>query len=461
MKVHLISVVMVVCLISKAHPKPQGISPALGDHHFRLRFGMNKFAQDLFKAWLDDSNGNVIISPLSIYLAMAMVLYGSPEKSQTNQELLALLGLDPKFYEEYSHNILDTLRRYEALDNIQIANKMYFDRSINVKSNYEKFLEVVFRSPGEAINFGQVASAVDQINAFVGQATKGKIQDLLQTQDITDLTRMILVNAIHFKGTWEAGFNSIETFSKPFFVDDNQSFSYEETMHQEGNFGLAEVNGAQVLEMRYKTPSLKMFIILPNSDQDIRSVDIGTIDFALLHKTFASKKVSLQLPKFKIESKGELKSNLEKLGVTTVFGAKANLSDISNEPLVLSKAIHQARLEVNEAGTEAVGATVVAIDVRVASKEPPSFRVDRPFYAVIYDSVLEVPIFLARIVDPKGTLTLSTANLDRRSADSLINPRSPLAANSQQTPSVAAEAATRKDCRPNMGDIQFPCHPLK
>lgn len=463
MKGYPIVAVIAIHLISNAYakPQPQGSSlPSLTNDDFKIRFGMNKFGNDMFRVWLEDTPSNVVISPLSIYLTMAMVLYGSPESSETNQELLNLLGLDPRFYEEYSHNFLATLQRYEPLENLQIANRMYYDQSLNIKSDYATFLELVFRSPGEGLDFKQPSSAVERINAFVEQTTNGKIQDLLSPEDISELIRMILVNAIYFKGNWESRFDRTKTSPEQFSVDRDQTFSLD-TMHQQGNFGLADVNGAKILELKYETPNLKMFIVLPNADQDIRSIDIGAIDFALIDKTLSSQSVIIQVPKFKIESKGELKTYLEKLGVSTVFGSRANLSDIADEPLFLSKVIHQALLEVNEEGTEAAAATAAFIDTRVASNTGPTrFIVDRPFYAVIYDSVLEIPLFYARIVDPEGVRSLSSPNTARRSAELTTDLRSSVEASSQPIP-LGVAAAIPKECRPNDGDIQFPCQPQK
>ncbi|XDV39608.1 hypothetical protein PO909_008822 [Leuciscus waleckii] len=292
---------------------------------------------------------------------------------------------------------------------LSLANRLYGEQSYqfvekflnDAKSYYEAGLEKVdFKNQSEAARVN--------INKWVEKKTQEKIKDLVPQGAIDGMTRLVLVNAIYFKGNWEKQFPKGSTRDGQFKLNKNRTKPVK-MMNQKAQFPLAfipDIN-SQVLELPYVGKNLSMLIILPN-EMDDDTTGLQKLEKALSYEKFIQwtkpsnmrqQEVEVFLPRFKMEEKYDMKSLLISMGMEDVFDMqKVNLSGMStNNDLVLSKVIHKAFVEVNEEGTEAAGATGAIVAVRSL---PQMFNADHPFLFFIRHNPSNAILFYGRFCSP-------------------------------------------------------------
>merc|ERR1719323_1356738 len=255
-------------------------------------------------------------------------------------------------------------------------------------------------------------SSVQQINDAVSQRTGGLIRDLLLEEDVDELTRLLIINAIYFKAQWKTAFKPedtfFDTFSSPVSGALNTSFM---TVNTKARILTDSDNGVEILELPYADETMSMIIVLPTSEatNDISS-KINNIDMAAL-RNMTPTDVAVTIPKFKLRYQTYLKQRMTKLGVTDLFNANANLRGITDkEALHVSEAVHQASIEVNEEGSEAAAATAVVIATRTINRRKPFFA-NRPFLFMIYDFQNNIPLFAGKVVDPTNPIVVQESPL--------------------------------------------------
>ncbi|XP_073703204.1 leukocyte elastase inhibitor-like [Garra rufa] len=295
---------------------------------------------------------------------------------------------------------------------LSLANRLYGDQSYqfvekfltDAKKYYEAGLEKVdFKTKSEA-------ARVD-INKWVEKKTQEKIKDLLQKGSISDMTKLVLVNAIYFKGNWEKKFSKEATRDGQFKLSKTQNKPVK-MMNKKSKFPLASIPemNSQVLELPYVGKNLSMLIILPNEIQD-ETTGLQKLEKALTHEklmewTKPSKmfqeEVQVSLPKFKMTDTYELVPLLRSMGLEDVFDPqKVNLSGMSpNNDLVVSAVIHKAFVEVNEEGTEAAAATGIVFVTTSMPADPKRFIADHPFLFFIRHNPSNSILFYGRFCSP-------------------------------------------------------------
>jgi len=234
----------------------------------------------------------------------------------------------------------------------------------------------------------------DEINSWIEKATKNMISKLVDASDLDALTRMILVSAIFFKGSWEEPFR--RTFEGPF---DGGKHQVQFMQHKFKNISYNESGEYQAISLPYANEGLKMTVLQPKIDLITFE---GSLTASKVQEIFAgmrnAREVNFMMPKFTIESELDLKSVFEKLGFGHVFSAASDdYSNLTDESVFLSMARHKAKIEVNEEGTVAAAATVAKIMLKMCVI-PIEFFCDRPFLYFIRkeDEVL----FAGRFVKP-------------------------------------------------------------
>ncbi|HEX7612344.1 MAG TPA: serpin family protein [Candidatus Limnocylindrales bacterium] len=368
---------------------------------------MNAFGFDFYKAALT-SGDNAVVSPASILLALSMARVGaagqtasqmntvlhSPSPSALNSLDQALAGLSGTFKDQESKDYEVTLR---------IANAPFAQRDYKF---VQAFLDTLASQYGAGIRLvdfkADSAGAVRDINKWVSDKTEARIPELLDKLD--PATRLVLVNAIYMKAPWLAPFPESATEPAPFTRLDGSKVSVP-TMKETVHDGLyASGSDWQAVELPYMGGSLAMTIVVP---QDLAAFEktLSATRFAeitdALHQTY----LSLSLPRFKAETKSELSAALATMGMPLAFDPnKADFSGITTqEPLHISKVVHQANISVDEKGTEASAATAVVMMAGAApgpQQEPMVVHVDRPFIFAVRDTKTGAILFLGRVVDP-------------------------------------------------------------
>ncbi|XP_067908791.1 leukocyte elastase inhibitor-like [Heterodontus francisci] len=378
------------------------------------------FAFDLFKKINEDKrNENIFLSPLSISAALAMVYLGA--KSNTAAEMAKVLHFDtiewdvhPRFKE-----LMAYINKPDTPYLLKLANRVYGEETFKFCRKFQSSTLKFYEAELAAVSFGsQPEAARKEINSWVENKTEGTIQNLLPVDAITSLTKLVLVNAIYFKGMWNSKFNENNTYVKPFRLNKTDSKPVN-MMFQEASFhfGYIEELQTKVLELPYEQNELSMIVLLPDGIND-SSTGLEQLEQVITYEklldwtnqaNMMKIKVEVHLPRFKLEDQFDLEVILRAMGMVDAFvPSKANFTGMSEKNgLFLSKAIHKSFVEVNEEGTEAAGATAAIISLRTAILIETKFVADHPFLFFIKHNITQSILFFGRFSSPVGDISES------------------------------------------------------
>ena len=370
------------------------------------------FAVDLYGKLAAREKGNLFLSPYSISTALAMTWGGA--RGSTAKQMAATLhfGNDA----DAVHRGFSLLQKGLASDpkspfELAVANRLFAQTG---KKFAEPFLALTrdrYGAPVEQLDFFKSHEPARQhINLWVEKQTRDRIKDLLAPGVVNEKTRLVLVNAIYFKGSWAKAFEKKATALAPFTL--GRSKFDVPMMSGEITAGYAEREGFQVLELPYKSGTgarLSMLVLLPTQADGLAQLEskLSAKLLGELPRGLARQVVQVFLPRFKLESSFSLGDNLQALGMVSAFDCRedttADFSGMDGErDLCISAVVHKAFVDVNEEGTEAAAATAV-IMAQTDSVEPPKpvFRADHPFVFAIVDTASGSVLFLGRVVDPR------------------------------------------------------------
>ncbi|XP_076713977.1 serpin B9-like [Callospermophilus lateralis] len=354
----------------------------------------------------DRPSQNVFFSPLSISSALAMVLLGA--KGNTKDQMAQAMSLNT---EEDIHKgfrmLLTQVNNPWSKYLLTTANRLFGEKTYDFLSTFKESCLQFYHAELELLSFAEATEkSREHINTWVSKETKGKIPELLPMGSIDEQTRLVLVNAIYFQGTWDKTFDKSCTKEMHFKIYREDTWPVP-MMWQKANFNFIYISEAQtkVLELPYDGKTLSMIILLPDED-----VDLSVVENNLTFEKFIAwtKAASLQntevevfLPRFKLQEDYEMKSVLQRLGMVDAFQpGQADLSALSTETdLCLSKVVHKSVMEVHEEGTEAVAATPVNI-VLFGSSYSRTFCADHPFLFFIRHNETNTVLFCGRFSDP-------------------------------------------------------------
>lgn len=387
------------------------------DNVLRLVHSNNTFALKLFHAIGKDQK-NLCFSPYSISSALAMTYAGA--QGETKNEMGSVLGFSK--LEETVHPSFSWLNQYLATSSsdesndlrIFLANSLWIQEGQHLLPKFMDVMTTYYKSSIQRVDFIQQA---DQsrvaINNWVKKKTVGKIENLINPNDLTRSTRLVLVSAIYLKARWADVFDKKATKQESFFITPKDTVSIP-MMTNTGAFGyFGEGQHFALLELPYvfpkasndKAPEFSMLILLPRENFGINNLEkLITVDS--LQKWISalkSERVSVFLPRFRILERFNLNEALEKLGMPIAFSNKADFSGMTgNQELKIGKVLHKAFISVDEDGTEAAAATAVSMGLTAVREEKKTvlFRVDHPFIYIIYEKKTGTILFLGRILNP-------------------------------------------------------------
>lgn len=357
------------------------------------------------------AGGNVVYSPASIAIALAMTREGA--QAQTAAEMDAVLGAAAR---TDARALLKALTATPAATGpgmpmapqLTIANRLFGEQTTRFE---QAFLDVTrdgYGAPVEALDFKQQPDAArEKINAWVERQTKNKIKNLLAKPDIRPDTRLVLANAIYLKAQWAVPFEVSATKPAKFTVEGagNKQVS---TMRTQARGSWGSHAGARVLDLPYAAgaggPQLSMMLVVPEAAKlgavEAAYAKDGLAPFRAAARSHGGK-VNVALPKFKIEGELDLAGSLAGMGMPRAFSDEAEFFGISKLPTKISKVKHKAWIQVDEKGTEAAAATAVVM-VEITSADPRpihDFPIDRSFLFFIHDEHGNV-LFGGRVIDP-------------------------------------------------------------
>ena len=292
---------------------------------------------------------------------------------------------------------------------LRVANRLWGQRGFTIQPAFQQTLRTNFGAELQPLDFAmQPDAARNTINDWVAQETSQKIRDLIAPGVLNSMTRLVLTDAIYFKGTWTDEFQKRGTKDAPFQVAVDQQVTVP-LMQQTDDFKYAEIEDGQILDLPYGGQrELSMVVLLPKQADGLVKLEsrLSSENMQTWLKGMRSREVRVFLPRFTLTSQFRLRETLESLGMTLAFApGQADFSGISSEQdLYISAVIHKAFVDVNEQGTEAAAATAVAIAPTSAliPQEPVLFRADHPFVFLIRDNRSGSILFLGRVMNPKA-----------------------------------------------------------
>ena len=281
------------------------------------------------------------------------------------------------------------------------ANAMWVQAGMELKPAFVASLKTAFAAKAQDVDFAKTAEAVAGINSWVQKATDGGVEELVTTDDLDATTRLVLTNAISFKGLWSTEFDPKRTSVRDFVgLDGIVQQVPMMTASRSLNYGDAE--SFRVIELPYKDSTLAMMILLPKADKGLPELEktISAGKFDALVASLKPSDVDLRIPKFKISTDLTLNEMLKDLGMKSALDPmKADFSGISSQQdLFLSKVVHEAHITVDEEGTTATAATGAVGVARGPFRVP--FLVNHPFMFVLRDTVSNSVLFIGRVAKP-------------------------------------------------------------
>ncbi len=370
--------------------------------------GNNGFATDLYTRLKDKTSGNLFFSPYSISAALAMTYAGAT--GETQKQMAEVLHFTVP--ESELNQAMDRIRKSLLADKkkgyqLQVANRLWGQKGHEFLPEFLQMTRKFYGAELGVLDFAQDAeSARQEINQWVGKQTEDKIKDLLPVNSVDATTRLVLTNAIYFKGNWQEKFNKNATKDAPFHVSADREITVP-MMHQTKSFGYRVTEDLQVLEIPYAKGELSMVVLLPKEIEGLPQLEKNLTQANLQEwtKGLRRQKVFVYVPRFKMTSQFGLKDTLQAMGMTLAFDQKADFSRMSSkEGLCISAVIHKAFVDVNEEGTEAAAATGIIMAPTAAPfrpQEPIIFRADHPFLFLIRDNQTGSILFVGRVANPK------------------------------------------------------------
>ncbi|CAG9854047.1 unnamed protein product [Phyllotreta striolata] len=349
--------------------------------------GNSLFTRNLYQILAKEKQKNIFFSPISIHAVLAMASQGSGGKTQK----AFTDALQVPSISTLAQGYQDAMTKLNSVQDVTLhmANKIYLKESYSLKDAFRKTVSDNFFSEVQSINFEENAAAAKTINTWVEDKTNNKIQDLIKPDDVDKTTRLVLVNAIYFKGKWAEPFKPSETQTEKFYLNDNDTIDVS-MMHIKKKFFYKndESLDAKVLELPYTNKDLSMIVILPNKRNGIDELEakLANYDLSNITADMYKPEVIVALPKFKIEATIQLNDPLTELGLGEIFSDSADFSGMLNSPeeLKVSKVIQKAFIEVNEEGAEAAAATGLKVIMKRSLDISPieEFKCDRPFFVI-------------------------------------------------------------------------------
>jgi len=372
------------------------------------------FCIDLYKQ-LAAEKGNLFFSPFSIVTALAMTSAGAV--GPTDAEMAAALHLNPDQDKRHAecaswarslHTANSGLfKRPTGGLEISTANALWCASQIKFKDPFVKTATKEYQAEVRALDFKRNPDkAVEVVNDWVDDKTRGKIKQILTPDAINPATALILTNAIYFKGDWAEPFKKESTRDLDFTLDGGSKIQCP-TMVQSDPLNYAKRDDFAVLEMPYKGDRMSMVFLLPDRIDGLPDLEKKLTAILLSDALDALKrqKVIVYLPKFHAETRYQLSDHLQKMGMRLAFSrTDADFSGMTgDQPLSISAVIHKAFVDVDEKGTEAAAATAVTMELAsaVPRQEPPVFRADHPFIYFIRDTQTGQILFAGRMADPR------------------------------------------------------------
>ena len=373
--------------------------------------GNNAFAIELY-GQLRKQSGNLFFSPESISIALAMTYAGARADTAAEMARTLHFTLPPGQLHPAMGALLRDRNAVHDGYQLKEADALWVQTGYSLLPEFLKLNKDNYEAGLNQVDFkGATEGSRQTINTWVEQRTENKIRELLRPGSLTSDARLVLTNAIYFKGDWEEQFKKEDTKDEDFRLSAAQALKTP-LMHMTKGFNYFDGGSFQALEIPYKNNELSMIILLPKAmeglsafEQSLTPANIKELPGQLR----PVREVNVTMPKFKMEAQFQLGDTLMAMGMKEAFNGKiADFSGMASRKtmqrdgnLYIGAVIHKAYIDVNEEGTEAAAATAVIGRATAARPTPPIiFRADHPFMFLIRDNRSGSILFIGRVTNP-------------------------------------------------------------
>ena len=383
------------------------LAPAVPAADFaRLVDDNTAFALDMYQL-ARPSGANLFMSPHSVSIALAMTYAGASGATATQlADALHFTLPEPQLHAAFDALDLELMSRAAQATGDTIPFKLNTANALFGQTGWRflpPFLDTLALNYGAGMRVLDFAadpeSARETINGWVEDRTNDRIKDLLPQGSVTESTRLVLANAIHFSAAWATPFETGATADSPFTLASGAAITVP-TLHQNAELGYGEGAGFRAAELPYDGGQLAMVVIEPD---DLGAFEDGfdVVQWQAVLASLQPHQLELALPKFKFDAPLGLKDALIALGMTDAFTARADFSRIDGaRDLMITDVLHKGFVAIDEHGTEAAAATAVIVG-DTSAPGPATLAVDHPFLVVIRDRPTGAILFVGRVVDPR------------------------------------------------------------
>ncbi len=358
------------------------------------------FAFDLLKRVNEqDKTVNTFVSPLSLHIALGMLLNGA--NGQTAQEIQKTLKLDAQTLAEANQtyeNLIANLPGVDPKVQVKLANSVWYRNTFAVETSFQDVLRKSFKAEVTSLDFAKTTESRNRINQWASDQTNGKIKDVIK--EVKPEHVMFLLNALYFKGDWKKQFKPENTTDKPFKLLSGTTKNVK-MMQMNTDLRRAFRPTYTAFELPYANGNYVMTVLLPspNSSADALINNLSATEWNTLQKDMTEGGIDIGLPKFTMEYEITLNSILAKMGMPTVFTNSADLTKINPKGgLAVDMVKQNTFVAVDEVGTEAAAVTSIGV---VVTSLPVPYVCDRPFVFLIHEKTSNTVLFMGKIVDPQ------------------------------------------------------------
>ncbi|KAJ3617530.1 hypothetical protein MTP99_007243 [Tenebrio molitor] len=374
---------------------------AFGDEVQESFTGINNlFTAGLYREVSKTVKENVLVSPFSAEVALALALSGA--EGPTAEEIRTTLHLpnNPDLILKTFKSLLTSLEHHDQDYHLRNVNKIYLNKNFAIKNDFRNTALSVFGADLENVEFSQSVEAAKTINDWVEKQTENKIHDLVDPANLNDFTRSILINALYFQANWTNQFKNYFTIKEKFHPTTKDVVQVEMMTDFENdyNYYASEELEASFLEMPFEGEEASITFVLPDAVDGLADLE-QQIDQVFIKPNYTSAGVFVSIPKFKIESSLDFKEILGNMGVRKAFTpGEAEFSGISDDELVVNNFVQKTFIRVNEEGVEAAASDFEDTTDYSGTNITEYFLADHPF--IFYIKIKELIVFVGKVLNP-------------------------------------------------------------
>lgn len=363
----------------------------------------NQLGFEMVKEVEENEQGNVFVSPTSLFTALSMVYNGAAgETKEEIAEALQVKGITVENLNRANAHLREKLENESTGVQLNIANSIWLKKGYHFQKDFAANNKKYFNAKLDEIDVEDKNTA-KKVNDWVKSATKDKIEEMVEDPLHPNIVAFLL-NAIYFKGDWMYEFDEKMTEEKPFHLKNGKTTTTS-FMQMQRELSYMETDAFQAIKLPYGDGEMSMQIFLPNEASDLASFKTALTNdnWAVWNESFQPQEGTISLPKFQMEYEVKLNDFLIELGMESAFNEDANFTNLVEEAksLAISEVKQKTFIDVNEKGTEAAAVTVVEMrETSVFIEGPFVMEVNRPFFIAITDEETGAILFIGTIENP-------------------------------------------------------------